>query len=735
MLIKTELKQHFAILIAGIIFIAVVLFGLYWTYSSNQTIIKEQQLLLDGLSRTQASTIERRLSLAFTSTQLLAIEIEHHNDDFDGADDFDDFDEYSKHLMSFIEGISSLQLAPNGIIQRIFPLEGNEAAIGLDIFANSKYREAALQAIEEHKMIAIGPVSLVQGGTAVIGRSPVYLYRGTQREVFWGFASAIINLNDLLEPTRLKELEADGYQYNLTRKHLDTGKSLVFAQSEKPLSTPLATAQIHLPIGVWQINMSRDIHTRLESNFFAGAMLTLIVALLITIGFYAILIQPLRLSTLVREKTEELQRLAYNDPLTKLPNRRYLNDQLPALLKRNKKRRQISAFIYFDLDNFKRINDTIGHDVGDQVLEIVAQRLDSLCKDDDKVVRLGGDEFGIFLSNIANKQAAKEHAERILAYIHSPISLDTREFFLSTSLGIAMIPEHGNTLVSIMQNADMALYQAKQRGKNQSVFYSHDMKTTALDLVEAEEDLTKALQNNEFELYYQPQFDLNTKQIFGAEALIRWNHPTKGLIFPDQFIQLAENTGQIIKIGHWVLENGISYLARRREQGLPYILLHVNLSSQQLSDPNLATIVKALLYKYQVPAKWLGVEVTETSLLEDVSLAKALLQTLKDMGMCIAIDDFGTGYSSLGQLKNLPVNLLKVDRSFVMDLERDKADRKIVEAIIAMAHKLGIKVLAEGIETKEQWEMLTGFQCDFGQGYYVSRAVPEKDFNQAPPLY
>ena len=728
-MIKAELKQPFALFISSMIFIAVMLFGLYWSHSSNQTISKEQKLLLDGLSKTQASTIERRLSLAFTSTQLLAIEIEHH------SDNFEDFEEYAENLMSFIEGVSSLQLAPNGIVEKISPLKGNERAIGLDIFADPTYREAAIKAIEGHQMIAIGPVQLVQGGTAVIGRSPIYLYRGTQREVFWGFVSAIINLDNLLEPTRLKELEHDGFQYTLTRKHLDTGHILTFAQSAKPLSNIVSMTEVHLPVGTWEISISRDINDRLTRNLMSGSILSLIAAIFISIGCYIMLIQPLRLRTLVKEKTLELQHLAYNDPLTNLPNRRYLNDQLPALLRANKKRGQVSAFIYFDLDNFKRINDTIGHDVGDKVLEIVAQRLNSLSNKSSKVVRLGGDEFGIYLSNIANKQEAKEYADRVLAFIHSPINIDSKEFILSTSLGISMIPEHGDNLVSIMQNADMALYQAKLRGKNQAVFYSHDMRTATLDLVEAEDDLTKALQNNEFELYYQPQFDLKTRQVFGAEALIRWNHPTKGLIFPDQFIQLAENTGQIIKIGHWVLENGISYLARRREQGLPAILLHVNLSSQQLADPHLATVVRALLYKYQVPAEWLGVEVTETSLLEDVSLAKVLLQSLKDMGVCVAIDDFGTGYSSLGQLKNLPVSLLKIDRSFVMDLERDQADRKIVEAIIAMAHKLGIKVLAEGIETKDQWDMLMSFQCDFGQGYYVSRAIPEKDFNEAPPLY
>jgi len=728
LLIKTELKQPSAIFIACAVFFAIIFFGLYWTYSSNRTISNEQQLLLNGISRTQASVLERRLSLAFTSTQILAIELEQH------GGRFEDFDHYAQNLMNSIGGVSSLQLAPNGIIEKISPLKGNESAIGLDIFANQKYREAAIKAVENHTMIAIGPLPLVQGGIAVISRSPVYLFKGTQREVFWGFASAVINLDNLLESTRLRDLVEDGYQYSLSRQHADTQETVIFSHSEKPLSDIVATTDIPLPVGTWKLNISRDISARLNNNLRSGYLLSIGSAFFLALALYAILIQPIRLRRLVEDKTDELKELAYKDPLTNLPNRRYLNDYLPSFLEESRRFQKLSAFIYFDLDNFKRINDTIGHDVGDKVLETVALRLNSLCHEADKVVRLGGDEFGIFLSDIANKQEAKEHAERVLAYIHSPISIDSKEFILSTSLGIAMVPEDGDTLVTIMQNADMALYQAKQRGKNQSVFYSHDMKAATLDLIEAEDDLTKALQNDEFELYYQPQFDLQTKQVFGAEALIRWHHPTKGLIFPDQFIQLAENTGQIIKLGHWVLENGISYLARRREQGLPYILLHVNLASQQLADPHFVTVVKSLLYKYKVPAEWLGVEVTETSLLEDVSLAKVLLQSLKDMGICVAIDDFGTGYSSLGQLKNLPVSLLKIDRSFVMDLERDQADRKIVEAIIAMAHKLGIKVLAEGIESKEQWDMLVSFQCDFGQGYYVSRAIPEADFNAAPPI-
>jgi len=285
-----------------------------------------------------------------------------------------------------------------------------------------------------------------------------------------------------------------------------------------------------------------------------------------------------------------------------------------------------------------------------------------------------------------------------------------------------------------MQNADMALYQAKQKGKNQYSFYTESMKINTHNLIKAEEDLTLALQRNEFEMYYQPQFNLRTNSVFGAEALIRWNHPDKGLIYPNDFIPLAESTGKIVELGHWILESSIAFLAKRKQENKPDILLHINLASEQLSDPHFVTLVKELLAKYQVPAHLIGFEITETSILEDIPLARGLLQAFKDMGICIAIDDFGTGYSSLSQLKNLPVNLLKIDRSFVMDLESDPDDRKIVEAIIAMAHKLNIKVLAEGIETREQWKMLVAFQCDYGQGYYVSKAVTAEAFNEGQPI-
>jgi diguanylate cyclase (GGDEF)-like protein len=725
---EAKLKQPSAIIISCIVFCIIALFGTYWTQSTNDSIIDQQKSFLNGLSRTQASVLERRLSSVFTSAQILAFEVEHN----DGDNKW--FEEYANTLIRSIGGIENLQLAPDGIIEKIYPLEGNESAIGLDIVSMPRLIEEAMLAIKDKRLFALGPEPIVQGGMAVISRAPIFLYRGTQREVFWGFASAVIYLDNLLEATQLKQLESEGYQYSLSRKHAGTNERIILSSSFTPLTDIQASTDLILPVGTWRLSISKTPDAQLTARSITGYAISLLVAFLLSIALYAILIQPLRLRKLVKEKTTELQQLAYQDPLTGLPNRRYLQDRLPRTLYSNQKRKRISAFIYFDLDNFKRINDTIGHDVGDKVLALVADRLNKLKGRSDLVVRLGGDEFGILIGDISDQKEAEAHANKILESIRAPLKMDIKEYILSTSLGIAMIPEHGYDLVTIMQNADMALYQAKSKGKNQFSFYTEKMKISTHNLIQVEDDLSQALQENEFELYFQPQFDLKTNQVFGAEALIRWNHPEKGLIFPNDFIPLAENTGQIVALGYWVLENSIKYLAKRKREGRPDILLHINLASKQLCDPHFVTLVQELLIRYQVSATFIAFEITETSILEDIHLARGLLQKLKDMGIGIAIDDFGTGYSSLAQLKNLPVDLLKIDRSFVMDLEKDPDDRKIVEAIIAMAHKLNIRVLAEGIETRAQWKMLAAFQCDFGQGFYVSRAVTEDEFNQGLPI-
>ncbi|GAB3488985.1 bifunctional diguanylate cyclase/phosphodiesterase [Marinomonas epiphytica] len=712
----------FAIAFALIAFLVISVTGIYWTKISNNTIITEQKFLLGGIVRSQASALERRLALAFTSAQILALDIEKH-----GGDD-SHFDEYARDIQEAIGGVESLQLAPQGIIKKIYPLEGNETAIGLNILKHPQWGAVTKSAIESKELVLIGPMILVQGGEAVLSRSPIFLNRHTPNETFWGFATTVIMMKQLIDSTNLRELENDGYSYQLDRQFTHSNSHSIFFRSKQPLSESYVSTELILPSGKWTLKISRDLSVSINSRAYIGYALTFTFAVLAALFLHYMVSQPAKLRELVKEKTKALQDIAYTDPLTGLPNRRYLNDYLPKILLKNKINRQASTFVYFDLDNFKRINDTIGHDIGDRVLELIALRLNSIIQDDDKITRLGGDEFGLFLHNTTGQENITAIAKQILEAVRAPLKIDNREFALTTSLGIAQIPKDGDNLVSIMQNADMALYHAKQRGKNNFSFYHSDMKDQAILLAATEADLDHAITNQEFELYYQPLFNIRDQKIYGAEALIRWNHPERGLLFPDSFIELAESTGQIVDIGYWVIEQAIMYLAKRSSSNQTELLVHVNLSALQLADQTLVSQVSKLLKKHSVHANQLGFEVTETALLKDNELAINALQAFKDMGICIAIDDFGIGYSSLGQLKNLPVNQLKVDRSFITDIEDDPNDRKIVEAIIAMSHKLGLLVVAEGIENQTQWQMLNDFQCDFGQGYLIGRPIPEEDF-------
>ncbi|MCO4786848.1 MAG: EAL domain-containing protein [Marinomonas atlantica] len=706
----------------------IVVIGGYFITLSNTNYVQNQRLMLSSIARTQATEIERSLSLSFTSTQILAHQITLADNKLEH------FDSYAKNIMQSIPGIDNIQLAPNGVIEHIYPLEGNEGALGLDVLNHSKYSEAARTAIENRNMIMIGPLNLVQGGSAVISRMPIYKsIDGPKSNEFWGFASALIMLTPLLNNTGIHELEKEGYAIKIEREHADSSEIFQFYRSLKPLnSDTLVKAGIGLPTGTWTLSISNDINGNVLTRTFNMLLITILLATVCSLSLYHILIRPIELQKEVNKKTLELKELAFKDPLTGLPNRRYLNDHFQQLIFQIKEHQTLGAFIYFDLDNFKSINDTIGHDIGDKVLVEVAKRLYQHKRTQDIVIRLGGDEFAIVVTQADSIGDVEDIAQKIISCTQKIINIDHKEFKQSTSLGITLIPNHGSQALELMQCADVALYEAKRRGKNQFVLFDEAMRKRSLDTHAEELALKKAIAEDQLILHFQPQFDLTLGTIIGAEALVRWNHPEKGLVFPDSFIPLAEQSGQILELGNHVIRKSFEYLAHRESLGLYPILLHINLSSLQLNDPNLVPYVRTMIEQFNIPGHYIGFEITETTLLTDLKQAKKTLGYLKAMGICIAIDDFGTGFSSLGQLKNLPVDLLKIDRSFVWDLEADKDDRMIVEAIIAMAHKLGILVIAEGVETRAQLEMLKSFNCDLGQGYFISRPIPQEQFDQFP---
>jgi len=425
---------------------------------------------------------------------------------------------------------------------------------------------------------------------------------------------------------------------------------------------------------------------------------------------------------------DEVQRLAYFDILTNLPNRALLLDRLEQALAQSTRHGEQVGILFLDIDQFKGINDTLGHSMGDDLLKIIAERLSSCIRKSDTVARVGGDEFVIILNYMANEQDASTTAEKILKVLAAPIYLNGQEIFSTASIGIAIYPADGGDCDTLLKNADTAMYQAKDSGRNTYQFYTSDMNAQALERMLLQNDLRRALDRGEFSLHYQAQINAQNGQLIGMEALLRWAHPTLGAIPPSKFIPFAEETGMILPIGRWVLETACRQNKVWQDMGLPSLRVAVNLSGRQFKIGNLAQMVAEVLQQSQLAAEFLELELTESILMESAEDTVRLLRDLKKMGVQLAIDDFGTGYSSLNYLKHFPIDRLKIDRSFVRDILKDPDDAAIAEAVIVLAHSLKIKVLAEGVETKEQLDFLLARHCDEMQGYYFSHPLCVDDF-------
>ncbi|HSV28319.1 MAG TPA: EAL domain-containing protein, partial [Candidatus Omnitrophota bacterium] len=432
--------------------------------------------------------------------------------------------------------------------------------------------------------------------------------------------------------------------------------------------------------------------------------------------------------TELRRKDERIRHLAYHDPLTALPNRQLLNDRLEHALNMCRREGRQIAVMFLDLDRFKVINDTLGHDVGDNLLREVAKRLSGAVRAVDTVARLGGDEFVVLIEHPDSPRAVAQVAEKIIHALTAPVELGDNVVHVTTSIGISLFPNDGDDLTALMKNADTAMYAAKSAGRNGYHFFSRSMNDKAQWRLELENEMRLALDRQEFELFYQPKVDMATMRPDGAEALIRWRHPTKGVISPADFIPLAEETGLIVAMGEWALLEACSQMRRWREEGLGDVKVAVNLSARQLVGTGLFALVSAALELNELPPGLLELELTESAVMHETERAIAMLEGLKTLGVSIAIDDFGTGYSSLSYLKKLPLDTLKIDRSFVMDIETNEQDAAIVRTILAMAETLRLDVVAEGVETQSQVDFLSATNCGKCQGYFFSRPLPAADF-------
>jgi diguanylate cyclase (GGDEF)-like protein len=424
---------------------------------------------------------------------------------------------------------------------------------------------------------------------------------------------------------------------------------------------------------------------------------------------------------------EILQYQAFHDALTDLPNRALFHEQLALAIANAQRNQAQMATIFIDLDNFKKINDTLGHSTGDRILQLFAKRLNTCLRGGETLARWGGDEFTILLPHIKSVEETAKLAQRLLEEIKQPYEVGEHQLYVKCSLGIAIYPQDGEDPEVLLKNADAAVYRAKEKGRDRYQFYSATMTSQVSEWLRLEHQLHQAISKEQLFLCYQPQLDLATGQILGIEALIRWHHPELGLISPAKFIPLAEDNGLIVPIGEWVLKTACAQNKALQKAGFPPLKVSVNLSARQFQYANLVEMVARILEETELDPQWLELEITETTIMQNVNFARWALERLQQLGIRISMDDFGTGYSSLGYLKQFPFHTLKIDQSFVRDLTDDSRDTAIVAAVIALGRGLNLRVIAEGVETQQQVDLLRNLKCETIQGYWLSKPLKAED--------
>lgn len=426
---------------------------------------------------------------------------------------------------------------------------------------------------------------------------------------------------------------------------------------------------------------------------------------------------------------EEIRNIAIYDALTGLPNRILFQERLERAFHTSERNNKLIALIFIDLDRFKQINDNLGHDAGDNVLCQVAERLTRCIRNCDTIARISGDEFTVILENLENIDVATTTSNRIIDEISKPYQLNNQDTYLTCSAGISFYPFEDDDPESLMRKADSAMYFSKSAGRNNFNFYTPEMENNGSKHYQLEKDLHIAIEQEQFRVYFQPKVNINTYQMESMEALIRWEHPEYGMVMPNDFIPVLEDTGKIIEAGEWVLRESCRLTKKYQDEGFPPLRVAVNISAIQIKQPNFYDTVISILNDTKLDAQYLELELTESCLVEDLENSIVLLKKFKDHGITLTIDDFGTGYSSLNYLSQLPIDTLKIDRSFVQDIMQSKQKRSVITTIINFAHGLNMKIVAEGVEDSEQLIFLSAMRCTTVQGFLLSRPIPEPEFH------
>lgn len=433
-------------------------------------------------------------------------------------------------------------------------------------------------------------------------------------------------------------------------------------------------------------------------------------------------------ASVVAERKVEL--LAYRDSLTNLPNRLLFADRLEHSIDRAARHRESLALLLVDMDDFKLVNDSFGHEAGDKLIKAVGDLLARSLRRADTVARLGGDEFAVIVEGIDGTDDAISIADNLSTILEHNVRLDDQETFTGASIGIAIFPDDGEDARTLLKNADTAMFRAKENGRHCFQFYKPEMSVNAMERLELENSMRKALNEDQFVIHYQPTIDIHKNEIVGVEALLRWEHPDKGIIIPNDFVPLAEDCGLIVPIGDWMIRTAAKQLKAWKDEGLESQNISINISPRQFKDADLVALFKEVIHENEIEASNFSIEITESTLIDNVGEVEQVLNALSKMGITIALDDFGTGFASLAYLKDFPVEIVKIDRMFVEGTPDSKEDTAIVEAIAGLTRGLKLRLLAEGIENDRQLQMLKGLGCQLGQGFYWSKALPADQYSQ-----
>ena len=606
--------------------------------------------------------------------------------------------------------VRHVALAPNLVIEFVYPLAPNQEALGFDYRTSPEQLKGVQEAINRKSIVIDGPVNLVQGGWALIARAPVFI-----ESKLWGVIAVVIDIEKLLITSGLASV--NDYLFAL-KKQNGNGSNLFDFGDASLWSEDYVAIEIDVSTGTWILALAPKNNVWAERNniYWVIVVAGLSLSFLMIAFMYNLVTAQSRL----RSALTTIDHQAHFDPITDLPNRRAFVDYLNQLTQKG--REQHFAILFIDLDHFKEVNDNLGHDAGDELLTSVAERLQSQLRGTDFIARIGGDEFVVIINRFTSHQVINDLATQINRHLSEPFSLRQNQIQTTCSIGIALYPDDGLQAAELLKNADLAMYAAKAAGRRTHYFFNDELREQTERQNAIHNRMRDGLERHEFSLVYQPIVDFSTGKVTKCEALLRWTDEHGNQISPAEFIPIAERTGLIHELGQFVLEQACVDWTIVHQSGYP-IEVSINRSERELNDMETAKQWLSCINQHNIPSASITFEITESLLMSNKQRQLQILHYLRSQGVKLAIDDFGTGYSSMNYLQRYPVDYLKIDRSFLNQAPNDRIQVALLDALLRVARALDIDVIAEGVETKQQWELLQQQQCDFAQGYFISEPL------------